>query len=113
MANVQVGGYTRGGNSSRSKVASKNHASAAAAPPTLKTGVKPGSQQQWFSRNSAVSAWAGGVWNMVFSGVTGAPPSHCGIAKDQGPYTTVEKTPLVAEKPFIAVDGSGKGRYEF
>ena len=31
--------------------------------------VKSGSQQQWFSRDSTVKSWIGGVWNMVFSGV--------------------------------------------
>jgi hypothetical protein len=36
----------------------------------------------------------------VLVGNTNAPPSHCG---DQGgvPFTTVDKTPVVAEKPYI------------
>ena len=35
--------------------------------------VYPGSQQQWFTRNSAVQSWQNGVWNHVFVGVAGAP----------------------------------------
>jgi hypothetical protein len=72
------------------------------------SGVKPGSQQQWFSRDSTVSSWQGGVWNMVFSGVEGAPPSHCGSANKTGPYTTIDKTPTISEKPYITIDASGK-----
>jgi hypothetical protein len=33
--------------------------------------VRPGSQQQWFARDSTVPTWVGGTWNMVFSGVEG------------------------------------------
>lgn len=33
--------------------------------------VNSGSQQQWFSRNSAFGGWTGGVWNMAFVGVNG------------------------------------------
>ena len=35
--------------------------------------VQSGSQQQWYTRDSAIGNWAGSVWNMVFSGVAGAP----------------------------------------
>ena len=31
------------------------------------------SQQQWYSKDSNFGSWSGSVWNMVFSGVTGAP----------------------------------------
>ncbi|MBE1489072.1 discoidin domain-containing protein [Plantactinospora soyae] len=68
--------------------------------------VVSGSQQQWFSRNSEFGSWTGSVWNMVFTGVTGAPapnfpnPSH----------TVVGQTPVVREKPFLYVDGSGEYR---
>src|SRR6201995_378559 len=31
------------------------------------------SQQQWYSQDSNFGSWTGSVWNMVFSGVTGAP----------------------------------------
>jgi len=65
--------------------------------------ILPGSQQQWFSRNSTWSNWANGVWNMVFLGCVN-PPQGTWPAK---PYTTIEKTPIIAEKPFLMVDGSG------
>ena len=32
-----------------------------------------GSQQQWLTRNSRLTAWTNGVWNQVFSGTQGAP----------------------------------------
>ena len=60
--------------------------------------VIPGSQQQWFTRNSAISGWTGGLFNMVFVGVDGAPAAHCG-APDS--LVSVEATPLVAEKPYV------------
>lgn len=41
--------------------------------------VQSGSQQQWFTRNSELGSFQGGVWNMVFTGTTGAPSSHCGF----------------------------------
>lgn len=65
--------------------------------------VTPGSQQQWLSRNSQWNSWNGGVWNMVFVGNTN-PPSGTWPAQ---PFTTVEKTPVVREKPFLTIDGSG------
>ena len=40
--------------------------------------VAGGSQQQWITRNSRIGKFANGVWNMVFVGVEGAPPPHCG-----------------------------------
>jgi len=72
--------------------------------------IYSGSQQQWFTRNSKVGAWYGGVWNMVFVGTNGAPPSHCGrgVQGMQNPYVTINQTPIVAEKPFITIDSNGK-----
>lgn len=35
--------------------------------------VGPYSQQQWYTRDSFVGGWLNAVWNMVFSGVEGAP----------------------------------------
>ena len=35
--------------------------------------VGPYSQQQWYTRDSSVGSWSNAVWNMVFSGVEGAP----------------------------------------
>jgi hypothetical protein len=69
--------------------------------------VQPGSQQQWFARDSTVSKWNGGVWNMVFSGVDGAPASHCSNT-GSAPITAVANTPTIAEKPYITIDASGK-----
>ncbi len=64
--------------------------------------VAPGSQQQWMMRDSTISKWGGGVWNMVFTGVEGAPASHCGDKNAGGsPFTTVDATPTISEKPYI------------
>lgn len=57
-----------------------------------------GSQQQWFTRNSNVGTWIGGVWNMVFVGSTGSIPPD---TWPYGPYTIVSKTPIIREKPFL------------
>ncbi|WP_208008509.1 adenylyl cyclase [Agromyces protaetiae] len=65
--------------------------------------ILSGSQQQWFTRNTSVGTWNGGVWNMVFSGVTNAP------ATDFGPQTgstlhnktNIGATPIVRESPFL------------
>ena len=65
--------------------------------------VNPCSQQQWYTRNSSLGSWNGGVWNMVFSGVSGAPaPSF-----PNPPETVLPETPVSREKPFLYVDGSG------
>ncbi len=62
------------------------------------------SQQQWFTRSSAIGSWSGGVWNMVFAGVTGAPtPSY-----PNPPETVVDAAPVSREKPFLYVDARGK-----
>ncbi|MBR3646389.1 MAG: sialidase [Lachnospiraceae bacterium] len=64
--------------------------------------VSSGSQQQWFSRNDQWAWWDGGVWNMVFTGITktsvpaGTYPSV--------PYTYINESPVVQEKPFMAYD---------
>lgn len=70
-----------------------------------------GSQQQFFVRNSTLDGWTNGVWNQVFSGVTGAP-AQCFPAQAScgGPYTTLASTPVSREKPFLYVDGSGNYR---
>ena len=51
--------------------------------------------------------WNGAVWNMVFSGCQGAPSSHCGTSGGH-PYTNVQSSPLIAEKPYITESG---GKY--
>jgi Pectate lyase superfamily protein len=70
-----------------------------------------GSQQQFFVRNSVLDGWTNGVWNQVFSGVTGAP-AQCFPAQAScgGPYTTLATTPVSREKPYLYVDGSGNYR---
>ncbi|MER5443673.1 coagulation factor 5/8 type domain-containing protein [Streptomyces sp. NPDC002790] len=64
--------------------------------------VGPYSQQQWYTRDSAVGGWQNGVWNMVFSGVEGAPAQGF----PDPPYTTLEATPVSREKPFLYLDGA-------
>ncbi|MFG2744799.1 coagulation factor 5/8 type domain-containing protein [Streptomyces chartreusis] len=59
--------------------------------------VGPYSQQQWYTRDSAIGSWLNGVWNMVFSGVEGAPPQSF----PNPPYTTLSTTPVSREKPFL------------
>ena len=53
------------------------------------------------TRNSNFASWKGSNWNDVFSGSVHAPESHCGYGGD-GTYTTIEKTPVIAEKPYIS-----------
>lgn len=65
--------------------------------------VGAGPQQQWISRNSEWGSWTGANWNMVFVGIPHPPQGDW----PQPPYTKVEKTPVVREKPFLQVDGKG------
>src|SRR6185312_8153674 len=71
--------------------------------------VVSGSQQLWMTRNSVIGSWSNGVWNQVFSGVTGAP-AECFPANAScgGPYTTVAASPVTREAPFLYVDSTGK-----
>ncbi|USA04790.1 coagulation factor 5/8 type domain-containing protein [Streptomyces lydicamycinicus] len=64
--------------------------------------VGPYSQQQWYTRDSAVGGWNNAVWNMVFSGVEGAPAQSF----PDPPYTTLDTTPVSREKPFLYLDGA-------
>ena len=66
--------------------------------------VQSGSQQQWLSRNDQIGSWNGQNWNMVFSGVQGAPASN---SFPKPPYTAVAQSPVIAEKPFLYVDSAG------
>ncbi len=72
------------------------------------SNIISGSQQQFVVRNSQITGWSNGVWNQVFSGVTGAPAqcfpaaSSCG-----GPYTTLATSPVTREAPFLYTDASG------
>ncbi|KAI1335498.1 glycoside hydrolase family 55 protein [Xylariaceae sp. FL0016] len=67
--------------------------------------VLPGSQQQWLSRNNRYGSWANGVWNMVFVGDTNAPSQADFPAT---PYTTVERTSVMREKPFLCINSQGQ-----
>lgn len=58
--------------------------------------VISGPQQQWFSRNTDLKKWNGGVWNMMFVGVPNAPAENW-PAK---PFTSIGETPLLREKPY-------------
>jgi hypothetical protein len=66
--------------------------------------VDSGTQQQWLSRNSEWSSWHGGNWNMVFVGTTNPP---AGAWPDR-PYTVVDNTPIVREKPYLTIDEAGR-----
>jgi hypothetical protein len=65
--------------------------------------VDAGPQQQWISRNSEWGSWTGANWNMVFVGIPRPPAGEW----PQPPYTKVERTPIVREKPFLEVDAKG------
>ncbi|MGW5350737.1 discoidin domain-containing protein [Streptomyces sp. NPDC004031] len=64
--------------------------------------VGPYSQQQWYTRDSSIGGWTNGVWNMVFSGVQGAPAQ--GFPNPV--YTTLNTTPESREKPYMYLDGN-------
>ncbi|HEV3172185.1 MAG TPA: discoidin domain-containing protein [Actinocrinis sp.] len=61
------------------------------------------SQQQWYSQDSNFGSWSGSVWNMVFSGVNGAP----GQSFPTPPMTTLATTPVSRDVPYLYVDSSG------
>ncbi|WP_372669999.1 chitobiase/beta-hexosaminidase C-terminal domain-containing protein [Amycolatopsis kentuckyensis] len=64
------------------------------------------SQQQWYTRDSQLGSWAGGVWNMVFSGTSGAPANTF----PNPPETTLATTPVSRDVPYLYIDGTGKYR---
>jgi hypothetical protein len=61
------------------------------------------SQQQWYSRDSSFGSWSGSVWNMVFSGVNGAPAQSFPTP----PMTTLATTPVSRDVPYLYIDSSG------
>ena len=65
--------------------------------------VSSASQQQWYSRDSNFGSWNGSVWNMVFSGVNGAPAQSF----PSPPMTTLGTTPASRDVPYLYVDSSG------
>ena len=62
-------------------------------------------QQQYFTRNSNIGTWSNGVWNQVFLGDNGAPPTSFGPGTNQ--YTNVATTRVSEEPPFLTVDAAG------
>jgi hypothetical protein len=65
--------------------------------------VSSGPQQQWLSRNTQWEKWVGGNWNMMFIGVPGAPEENW----PEKPYTTIDKTPIIREKPYLTAGKKG------
>jgi len=65
--------------------------------------VNSGTQQQWLSRNAEWGRWKGGNWNMVFVGTVNPP---AGIWPE-APYTVIDQTPLIREKPYLFIDSHG------
>ena len=84
--------------------ASYGYASGGYIADTKVTGqVSSASQQQWYSRDSNFGSWNGSVWNMVFSGVNGAPAQSF----PSPPMTTLATTPVSRDVPYLYVDSSG------
>jgi hypothetical protein len=65
--------------------------------------IQSGTQQQFITRNSQMGSWNGSNWNQVFVGDQGAPANSF----PSPPFTTVASSPVVAEKPYLYVDGAG------
>jgi hypothetical protein len=65
--------------------------------------------QQYMVRNSSIGGQAGcpnGLWNMVYSGVQGAPaPVFTGQCQQN---TVLAASPVTEEEPFLYTDASGK-----
>ncbi|MDQ1743581.1 MAG: hypothetical protein QOE23_1920, partial [Pseudonocardiales bacterium] len=68
--------------------------------------VASASQQQWYSRDSNFGSWNGANWNMVFSGVNGAPAQSF----PNPPMTTLATTPISRDVPYLYLDSTGKYR---
>src|SRR5690349_19858169 len=84
--------------------ASYGYASGGYIADTKVTGqVSSVSQQQWYSRDSNFGSWSGSVWNMVFSGVNGAPAQSF----PSPPMTTLATTPVSRDVPYLYIDSSG------
>ena len=58
-------------------------------------------------RNSNLDGWSNGVWNQVFSGDIGAPPTTFPPTATSGPYTTLATSPVTQEEPFLQTDAAG------
>ncbi|HTB85005.1 MAG TPA: invasin domain 3-containing protein [Candidatus Sulfotelmatobacter sp.] len=67
------------------------------------TTISSIAQQQWLSRNDIFGRWTGGVWNMVFVGVSNPPAGTW----PTNVYTIITNTPLESEKPYLYLDTNG------
>ncbi|WP_258724091.1 discoidin domain-containing protein [Cellulomonas sp. NS3] len=68
--------------------------------------VESASQQQWFTMNSNLGSWSGSNWNMVFSGVNGAPATNFSTSPSGVHHTNVGSTPTSRDVPYIYVAGN-------
>jgi hypothetical protein len=68
------------------------------------------SQQQWYTKDSTLGGWSGSNWNMVFSGVNGAPATNFNTAPAGPRYTTLATTPVSRDVPYLYIDAAGKYR---
>jgi hypothetical protein len=66
--------------------------------------VDSGTQQQFLTRNGALSGWKGANFNMVYVGTAGAPAN----AWPEGATTELSTTQAMREKPFLTVDAEGR-----
>ncbi|WP_051348385.1 discoidin domain-containing protein [Peribacillus kribbensis] len=66
--------------------------------------VIPASQQQFFSRNNEYPNWTNSVWNTV---MVGDQKPHA-ASFPNNPFTVIEKTPVIGEKPYLYMDKTGK-----
>jgi hypothetical protein len=87
--NLWDGGWSSGGFIANSKIDGQ---------------INSGSQQQWISRNAEFGRWVGSNWNMVFVGVSNPPAGSW----PKPPYTVIEQTPVIGEKPYLFVDDAGR-----
>jgi hypothetical protein len=69
----------------------------------IDTQINCGTQQQFLTRNTNLTSWTGGSWNMVFLG-DGQPPSG---SWPGSPFSVVAQTPRIREKPFLFLEGNG------
>ncbi len=69
--------------------------------------VVPGSQQQWFTRNSDLQGWTGANWNIVFMGEGPGTVIQPAGTWPAPPISLLPTTPIIREKPFLYVDSSG------
>jgi hypothetical protein len=67
------------------------------------TKITSGSQQQFLTRNTTLTNWQGGAWNMVFVG-DGQPPTG---TWPNAPDTVIATTPVIREKPYLVIDAAG------